>query len=557
MPRRSTTRTVVDENNDCIIYKFKRPKQLQILKYINRGSDIVSMQEYILEAINITKKFPGVVANDNVSIHAKPGEVLGLIGENGAGKSTILKILNGIYPYGSYDGHLIVEGQEIKPQNAHDAMNVGIGFVPQEINILKNMSVAENIYLSNLLLGEKRLIVNFTELFKQTQKLLDDNHIELNPRADVRKLSIGQQQMLMIARALACNPKILILDEATTSLSSMDVDRLFTVVRRLKAKGTCIIFVTHKLAEILEITDRVCIMRDGKNVGLYNRADYDKDRIIADMIGRQLTTLYPSREIIIGEEILRVKGLTVDHPYIQDKTLIKDVSFQVRKGEVLGLAGLVGAGRTEVVSTLFGVIKKSAGKIFINGKEVTIKNTTDAINNGLALVTEDRKKYGLIFIWSILRNISISNLKGITRGGQFISNKREREQANIYFNNMRIKAPSIYTRVDTLSGGNQQKVVIGRSLNAEPKIVMLDEPTKGIDVGSKYEIYQLINQLASSGVAVIMISSELPELMAMCDRFIVLAEGRIVGEVDKKNATDAMIMELAVKTFKSDRNTIS
>lgn len=509
------------------------------------------MQEYMFEAINITKKFPGVVANDNVNMSAKSGEVFGLIGENGAGKSTILKIINGLYPHGTYEGVLKIDGREVELLDSHDAMQQGIGFVPQEINILKNLSVAENIYLSNLTLGEKRVTVNFVKLFARTQKLLDDNQIDLDPRADVRKLSIGQQQMLMIARALACDPKILILDEPTTSLSSKDVDRLFLVIRKLKEKGTCIIFVTHKLAEILELTDRLCILRDGKNVGLYERAQYDKDRIISDMIGRQLTTMYPSRDVKIGQEALRIEKLSVVHPYIYNKDLVTDISFSVKKGEVLGLAGLVGAGRTEVVSALFGVIKKKSGKIFINNKEVHIHNTTDAIRNGLALVTEDRKKYGLIFIWSILRNISISNLKSISNIGPFLSKKKEVVRANKYYEYLRIKAPNINIRVDTLSGGNQQKVVIGRSLNAQPEIVMLDEPTKGIDVGSKHEIYQLINELAASGVAVIMISSELPELMAMCDRFIVLAEGKIVGEISKAEATDAKIIEMAVRTFKT------
>jgi len=509
------------------------------------------MQEFILEAIDITKKFPGVVANDNITFKAKKGEVFGLIGENGAGKSTLLKVLNGIYPHGTYDGVIKIQGKEIKPASPNDAMRLGIGFVPQEINVLKNLSVAENIYMSNLNLGKNSKLVNYNGLYIRTQKLLEENHIDLDPRADVRKLSIGQQQMLMIARALAGDPKILILDEPTTSLSNKDVERLFTVVRRLKEKGTCIIFVTHKLAEILELTDRLCILRDGKNVGLYDKGEYDKDKIIADMIGRQLTVMYPARNAVIGEEVFKVENLTVDHPYIMNKNLVEDITFSVRKGEVLGLAGLVGAGRSEVVTALFGVMKRKAGKVYVNGKEVNVRSTSDAIKHGMALVTEDRKKYGLIFIWSILKNISISNLKMISKLKLFVSKPEETKRAMEYFNYLKIKAPSMNTKVDTLSGGNQQKVVIGRSLNAQPMIVMLDEPTKGIDVGSKSEIYQLINQLAESGVAVIMISSELPELMAMCDRFIVMAEGKIAGELSKENATDAKVMELAVKTFKN------
>jgi ABC-type sugar transport system ATPase subunit len=509
------------------------------------------MQEYILEAIQITKRFPGVLANDNVTFKAKKGEVFGLIGENGAGKSTLLKVLNGIYPHGTYEGIIKIDGKEIKPMSPNDAMHLGIGFVPQEINVLRNLSVAENIFMSKLNLGGKGFTVSFKELFLRTKALLEANHIDLDPRADVRKLSIGQQQMLMIARALANDPKILILDEPTTSLSNKDVENLFTVVRKLKEKGTCIIFVTHKLKEILELTDRLCILRDGRNVGLYEKGEYDKDKIITDMIGRQLTVMYPPRNVQMGEVAFRIEGLTVEHPYILDKNLVQDISFSVRKGEVLGLAGLVGAGRSEVVTALFGVIKRKCGRIFIDEKEINIRNTSDAIRQGMALVTEDRKRFGLIFIWSILKNISISNLRRIAKGRWFVSPGLEAARTRKYFDYLKIKAGSMQTMVDTLSGGNQQKVVIGRSLNSEPAIVMLDEPTKGIDVGSKSEIYHLINQLAESGVAIIMISSELPELMAMCDRFIVMAEGRIAGELSKIDASDAKVMELAVKTFKS------
>jgi len=508
-------------------------------------------KEYILEIKNITKKFPGVIANDDISLNAKAGEVLGLIGENGAGKSTLLRVLNGIYPVGTYSGSIILEGKEINPKSANDAMKLGIGFVPQEINVLKNLSVMENIFMHDLTTGKKSSKwVNYNKLYARTVKLLEDNSIDLDPKADVRKLSIGQQQMLMIARALSHDPKILILDEPTTSLSGEDVGRLFDVVNKLKEKGTSIIFVTHKMTEILELTDRLYILRDGKNVAEYNRDEYDKEKIITGMIGRQLTVMYPTRNVDIGEEIFRIEGLTVEHPYIQGRNLIEDVSFSVRKGEVLGLSGLVGAGRTEVVSALFGVMKKKSGKIYINGTEKKIGNPAKAIQNGLALVTEDRKRYGLIFVWSILQNISVSNLKAISKLRFFLSRNSETKRSTTYFDMLDVKAPSINTRVDALSGGNQQKVVLGRSLNAQPSIIMLDEPTKGIDVGTKSEIYHIINGFAEAGDGVIMISSELPELMAMCDRFIVLAEGRITGEFTKEEATDSAIMEASVRTFK-------
>ena len=508
------------------------------------------MSEYMLEAVNITKKFPGVVANDQVCLRAKGGEVLGLIGENGAGKSTLLKILNGVYPHGSYTGSLYIAGKEVRPADADHAMRLGIGFVPQEINVLKNMSVAENIFVSNLRLGRKSPFVSHKEMRRAAAEILEKNHIALDPQMDVRKLSIGQQQMLMIAKALSTDPRILILDEPTTSLSDVDVNRLFDVVRDLKARGVCVIFVTHKMDEILQLTDRVCVLRDGKNVALFEREEYDRDKIIEAMIGRQLTTMYPERHVAIGDVVLEVKHLSVLHPYIQKRFLVEDISFNVRRGEVVALAGLVGAGRSEVVQAIFGMMPKAGGSVLINGGKVNISNPSQALKNGVALVTEDRKKYGLIHIWSIMKNISLSGLDRICRRGLVISAARERDRAGEYFRYLRVKAPSLRTRVDTLSGGNQQKVVIARSLNAQPQIVMLDEPTKGIDVGSKYEIYQFINDLAAQGKAIIMISSELPELMAMSDRFYVMAQGHITAQLSAEEASTAKIMQYATTTYK-------
>ena len=512
--------------------------------------------DYILEAINITKLFPGVVANDKVNVNVRPGEILGLIGENGAGKSTLLKVLNGIYPHGSYTGILKIEGKEIAPQDPQDSMRLGIGYVPQEINVLRNFSVAENIYMSDLNLNHAKgksgrgIVVNFRELYAMTEKLLADNKITLDPRADVRKLSIGQQQMLMIGRALATDPKVLILDEPTTSLSSSDVTRLFEVVHKLKEKGTSVIFVTHKLSEILELTDRVTILRDGKNISTIESKDYDPNRIIADMIGRELTNMYPIRESHIGAEVLRIENLTVDHPYIANTNLIENLSLTVHEGEVLGLAGLVGAGRSEVCMALYGLMPVKTGRIFLRGKEIKVKKTSHAIKQKIGMISEDRKRFGLNFVWDIQHNIAISNLDSIMKG-PFVSAGAMEKAISPYFTRLGIKAPSLRTKVRTLSGGNQQKVVIARSLNTLPELIILDEPTKGIDVGSKNEIYRLINDLAAQKTAVIMISSELPELLAMSDRFVVLAEGRVAGELDKESATELSIMEKAVMTFKT------
>lgn len=511
---------------------------------------------FAMQAIGITKKFPGVVANDSVCLDVLKGEVMGLIGENGAGKSTLLKVLNGVYPHGTYTGTILLEGKEVRPSNPNDAMLLGIGYVPQEINVLKYFSVAENIYMFDLRMDSvlsrksRTPFANFREMFKATERLLSTNHIDLNPRADVRKLSIGQQQMLMIARALAMNPKVLILDEPTTSLSGKDVAQLFTVIKHLQERGVSIIFVTHKLAEIIELTDRVTILRDGKNISVYERAHYNTRRIVQDMIGRDITSMYIKEKQAPGDEVLRVENLTVAHPYVANRNLIENVSFSVRKGEILGMAGLVGAGRSETCMAVFGMIPVKSGKIFVGGKPVSIGNSHEAVRQGIGMVSEDRKKFGLNFVWDIRNNIGISNLGAVARG-PFVSKSALSRRVEKYYKSLRVKAPSIDTRVATLSGGNQQKVVIARSLNSQPKLMILDEPTKGIDVGSKNEIYGLINEMAKEGVAILMISSELPELMAMSDRFLVMAEGRVVGELSGEQATETKVMEMATTTFKT------
>ena len=510
------------------------------------------MGEYALEVNNITKVFPGVIANDNVSMNVKHGEIMGLIGENGAGKSTLLNIINGVYPAGSYEGELKIDGEVVRPQSPIDAVRLGIGFVQQEVNVFRFQSVPENIFMSDLTLGKKTFFVNQRALRRKAQALIDDLQLDININLDTRKMSIGQQQMLMIAKALSSNPSVLILDEPTTSLSEQDVANLFRVVRRLKENGTAVVFVTHKMAEIMELTDRVTVLRDGKRITEFSKEEYDQDKIITAMIGREVTNMYPSRNVKIGEEVLRVENITVDHPFLLNRNLVEDVSFSVHAGEVLGFAGLVGAGRSEVLTAIYGVRKiKRGGKIFLNGKQITISGPTDAMSKGISLVTEDRKKYGLLFSWSIMRNISITNMKEICFGKKLvISEKREAKRVEYYFKTMRVKAPKMSVLVDTLSGGNQQKVVIARSFNAEPKVLILDEPTKGIDVGSKSEIYQLINEFAAQGIAVIMISSELPELLNMCDRFIVMAEGRVVGELSKEEADENSVMALATSTLK-------
>jgi ABC-type sugar transport system ATPase subunit len=366
----------------------------------------------------------------------------------------------------------------------------------------------------------------------------------LSAKALVRPLSVGQKQLLMIARALSKNPRVLILDEPTSSLTLDQVDNLFDIMRHLKDKGTSLVFVTHKIDEIFKVTDRVSIMCDGRYVSTFSRDEYDENRIITDMIGRKIDTLYPKRSTPVGDEVLRVENLSVDHPKILDKFLVKDISFDLRQGEVLGFAGLIGAGRSEVLSAIYGSLKKKTGDIYIKGKKVSISCESDAISNGISMVTEDRKKDGLMFLQNIRQNITINNLSEISRAS-FLQRGKESARATRFFKQLNVKAPGIFTSVLALSGGNQQKVVIGRALNTEPLIILLDEPTKGIDVGSKSEIYGIINSLSEMGVSIIMVSSELPELLAMCDRFVVMANGTISKILPKHEADELSIMKAA------------
>ena len=496
------------------------------------------MSQYVLEAINIEKIFPGVKAVDNVNLKVRQGEIMGLIGENGAGKSTILKVINGIYKHGSFSGELRINGKSVRFVSPHDALRSGIGFVPQEISVMDDLTVAENIFVGHL---SDKSFSSMGELYKRAAAFLAHNKINLVPQMRVRMLSIGQKQLLMIARALSWNPNVLILDESTTALSKDDVENLFNIVRSLKERGTSIVFVTHKLEEIMLLTDSVTILRDGKCISTYDKKDYDTTKIVMDMVGREISNMYPVRHNTIGEEILRIENITVEHPKIQDRNLIENMSFHLNKGEVLGLAGLVGSGRSETLSAIFGQYPLKDGKIFIGGEQVHIRSSSDAIKNGIAMVTEDRKNDGLLMLANIKQNIVISNLKKIIRA-KHIKNSLEKKVANDYMKQLKVKAPDAETMVVNLSGGNQQKVVLAKALNSDPQILMLDEPTKGIDVGSKNEIYNLINQLVDMGISIIMVSSELPELLAMCDRFIVLARGQVVGEMSKDEATQESIM---------------
>lgn len=501
----------------------------------------------LLETKNISKRFPGVIAISNVNLEIGECEIHGLIGANGAGKSTLLKILTAIYPYGTFEGEIIFDSKPIEIKNTKMAQEYGIKYVPQEINVLNNLSVAENIFVSALKEESKGGIVSFKKINKKAKELLEYYNINLDPRVPARSLSIGQKQMLMIARALTGNARLLILDEPTTSLSQKEVNILFDIVRGLKAKGLSIIFVTHKMSEILCLTDSVTILRDGKNISSYKRESYSGDQIINDMIGRKVSQMYPKREQNIGPEILKVQNISVSHPKILNRNLIENISFTLKKGEVLGIGGLVGAGRTELLETLFGRYKLNDGDIFVNGKKIILKNEKSALKHGIVLVTEDRKKDGLLFGSDIKWNLNINGLKAISNG-VIISNKKLVSNAESLSKRLRVKSTSINTGVVTLSGGNQQKVVLGRALNINPQILLLDEPTKGIDVGSKNEIYDLINELTQKDVAVIIVSSELDELLGLCDRFLIMANGRVTAQLSKEEASEKSIMLAATQS---------
>jgi len=500
------------------------------------------MSEYVLEAVNVSKSFPGVRALQGVKLQISRGEIHGLVGENGAGKSTLLKIINGDIPNGAYEGEIKVNNESVSFKSPHDAHLKGIGYVPQEINVLNELSVAENIFVGYLpQASNRKYLVNMNTLYKKAEEHLKSLHLTLNPEVKVRMLSTAQKQILMIARALSHDAPILILDEPTTALTHEEVNSLFFILNKMRDSGRSIIFVTHKLEEITSITDKVTIFRDGRYISTYEKNNYKSSQIIADMVGRKIESLYPKRNVELGEEILRIEGLTIEHPRIMNRYLLDNVSFSLKKGEVLGLVGLVGSGRTETLRGIFGAMKRKKGKIFLYGKEVQIQNPAEALKNGLGFVTEDRKKDGLLMLNNIKRNISINNLKSLKKAG-VLNNYRETVASRKYFDRMRIKAPSVESKVVSLSGGNQQKVLIARALNSDPQIMLLDEPTKGIDVGSKNEIYNIINELSASGISIIMVSSELPEMLGMCDRFIVLSDGKAVAELGRADASQEAIM---------------
>ncbi len=496
--------------------------------------------QHALEMHDITKEFPGVKALRGVTLQVRRGDVHALMGENGAGKSTLMKILDGVYPSGTYAGQIIIDGKPVAFHSPHDARLRGIGYVPQEINVVESLTVAENIYVGQTATNAGFLVSQRT-LAERARLLLHECNIGLDPRRSIASLAASQRQLVMIARALSTRPSVLILDESTSSLTLEETDNLFRVVRHLKGRGVTCLFITHKMAELFELADRVTVLRDGAVVSHFDRGAFQEGDVVAAMVGRRIENFYPRRESAIGtDEVLRVQGLTIPHPHLVSRNVVENLSFTLRRGEILGIAGLVGSGRTETVNALYGR-NAYRGDVQVEGVPVRIRNPRDAKRLGLGLLTEERKKEGLLFNFGIRENISINHLSGVSRAG-FLSRKKENQNARLYMQRLAIRAPSPTTPVLNLSGGNQQKVVLAKALVASPRVLMLDDPTKGVDVGAKNEIYKLMLDLAAQGIAQIVISSELPELLAMCDRLIVLWRGRKTAEMSKEEATQEKVM---------------
>ncbi|MFN6962513.1 MAG: xylose ABC transporter ATP-binding protein [Pyrinomonadaceae bacterium] len=497
----------------------------------------------LLEMKDIVKEFPGVRALDGVTFSLEAGEFHALVGENGAGKSTLMKVLSGVYPAGSYGGEIVVDGRVQQFRNVRDAEAAGIAIIFQELSLVKELTVAENIFLGQA--PARGGVINWSELYHRASKLLADLHLDIDPRTPVGNLGIGRQQLVEIAKALSKNAQILVLDEPTAALTESEVDSLFDILTKLKARGVGMIYISHKLDEVFRMSDRVTVLRDGRTVGTHPTDQLDKAKVIAAMVGREVGDIFPKVEHEFGEVALSVSGVTAYSVVKPDKKVVDNVSFEVRQGEVLGIAGLMGAGRTELLLTIFGAWPgKCSRDVRVFGRPVEIDSPSDAIGAGIGFVTEDRKRYGLILEQTILDNMTLAGLKEIS--GRFLTNRtRESIAARGPMASLRVKANSPLTVAGTLSGGNQQKVVLGKWLLTGPKVLFLDEPTRGIDVGAKQEIYAEINKLARQGLAIVLVSSELPEVLGLSDRIVVLHEGRKTGEFLRAEATPEKVMAAA------------
>ena len=501
------------------------------------------MSEYVLEMTGVSKSFPGVKALDGVQLRLRPGKVHALMGENGAGKSTLMKCMFGIYKMDQ--GQILIDGEPVTIHDPMDALKKGIAMVHQELQPIPARTVGENIFLGRYPM-KKALgfipMIDHAKMYADTAELLKKVRMNFNPKQKVGELSVSQMQSVEIAKAVSANCRVLILDEPTSSLTANEVEALFRIIEDLKAEGVAIVYISHKMDEILRIGDEVTIMRDGKYIGTWDAQELTTERIITLMVGRELTNLYPKRENVPGEVVFEVKDFTSINP-----RSFRHVSFQLRKGEILGVGGLVGAQRTELMEGLFGIRSHTAGQIFYKGKELKITRPKEAIDQGIAMLTEDRRGSGIMGVLSVADNISIASLNQYLDHGYFINGKKVEKLVQDNVAKMNIKTPSSRTLIKSLSGGNQQKVLVGRWLANNPDVLILDEPTRGIDVGAKYEIYCIIADLAKEGKSIIMISSEMSELIGMSDRIMVMCDGRVTGFVDGKDATQENIMTYATQ----------
>jgi len=497
----------------------------------------------ILEMRSITKTFPGVKALAEVTLDVGRGEVHAICGENGAGKSTLMKVLSGVYPHGTYTGDIVFEDEVVEFKDIRDSEAKGIVIIHQELALSPYLSIAENIFLNNEQKGAFGLI-DWDKTNHEAAKLLARVGLRENPTTKIMDIGVGKQQLVEIAKALSKRVKLLILDEPTAALNDEDSDHLLDLILHLKGQGITSIIISHKLNEIKKVSDAVTIIRDGKAIETIAKSDVTEERIIKDMVGRDLEHRYPDHTPNIGAEILRVEDWTAYHPQDTSRIVVDHVNLNVRAGEIVGIAGLMGAGRTEFAMSLFGQTygSKISGRVLKHGIEIKTRTVSEAIANGIAYATEDRKTYGLNLIEDIKRNISMASLKKLERGG-LVHDNEEFKVANEFRKSMNIKAPSVLVKTGKLSGGNQQKVVLSKWIYADPEVLILDEPTRGIDVGAKYEIYTIINKLAAQGKGVIVISSELPELLGISDRIYTISEGRITGEFPIKEATPETLIK--------------
>jgi putative multiple sugar transport system ATP-binding protein len=501
----------------------------------------------LLEMRGISKVFPGVRALDHVNLTVETGEIHAICGENGAGKSTLMKVLSGVYPHGSYEGEIFYDGAPLQNRSIRDSEAKGIIIIHQELALVPLLSIAENLFLGNEV--ARRGVISWPETFQKTERLLAKVGLTDAPATKVEKLGVGKQQLIEIAKALAKDVRLLILDEPTAALQENDSQKLLDLMLELKAQGVTQIIISHKLNEIGRVADRITVLRDGATVSTIDRADISEDRIIRDMVGRDMAHRYPDRVPDIGETLMEVRGWNVWHPDQAGRQMIRDVSMTVRKGEIVGIAGLMGTGRTELAMSLFGRSygRNITGSVSMNGVPVDTSTVVKAVAAGLSYVTEDRKALGLVLEEPIVCNVTLANLPGVSSRG-VLDKRRETQVAETYRKAMAIRTPGVFQKVVNLSGGNQQKVVLSKWLFTDPQVLILDEPTRGIDVGAKFEIYNIMNDLAAMGKGVVMISSEMPELLGMCDRIYVMNEGRIMGELTRAEASQERIMAMILKT---------